>query len=217
MACILLPDRTARAQQELSAEDIFERVRRVYAECSSYRDSGTAITDFFKPMMSAVTRPFTTAFVRPSRFRFEFREKHLLSSSRFIIWQNGPDVQTWWNLHHPNVRHPDGIQAAVSGATGISGTSSFQIPALLLPDKIKGGRPLTVLTDLHRMDDAPINGAAMYRIRGSHTVEMTIWIEPATFLIRRIEFDTPQAHQTIDYSPAVNVEIPPQQLAFRPR
>jgi hypothetical protein len=73
------------------------------------------------------------------------------------------------------------------------------------------------MVDVHRMDDAAINGVAMFRLRGSRMTDTTVWIEQATFLIRRIEYDPPNAHETIDYSPRMNVEIPAQLLVFRPR
>jgi hypothetical protein len=61
--------------------DIVDRVRGVYATCSTYRDSGEATTVFIRGPRPTDRRTkvleFRTAFVRPDRFYFEFMNRDL--------------------------------------------------------------------------------------------------------------------------------------------
>ena len=84
-----------QAQNSTPAEDaeILGRIREAYAECESYQDEGDVTTVFFLEdgERSTHVRPFTTAFVRPDRFRFEFRSRFESGPVRadehsFVVW-----------------------------------------------------------------------------------------------------------------------------------
>jgi len=208
----------AAPQHDLSAAEILDQVAKVYTQCRSYIDTGVVTTVFRKPFKHTDKKPFQTAFVRPDRFRFEYRDRFMFTESNYIIWQDGDDISTWWNLHHPNVQKPAALVDAVGAATGVSGTSSINIPALLLPDRIKGPS-LTKSVDAQRIDDTWLDGVPMYRIHSSQPASRTFWIDKTTFLVRRIEMQaqlrTGRMEQTIDYHPTINIDIPDQFLAFR--
>ena len=75
-----------------SPKQILIRMAKAYADYNSYRDSGVVKTVFVKHNgKRTVEIPFTTAFVRPDKFRFEYKEKNGGMDS----WSNGKDVQTW--------------------------------------------------------------------------------------------------------------------------
>src|SRR5436309_3249582 len=62
-------------EEPLSAAEILQRMAQTYAACNSYQDSGSVVTVFrSRGGERTTTRPITTAFVRPDRFRFEFQD-----------------------------------------------------------------------------------------------------------------------------------------------
>ncbi len=85
-----------------SAQEILDRMAKVYANCKSYRDSGVVKTLFLQDNgKRTVEKPFTTAFERSGRFRFEYRQG-LSTTNRYIIWSNGKEnldlvVPEAWN------------------------------------------------------------------------------------------------------------------------
>ena len=209
-------------------------MERVYAGCSSYRDTGDVnsviVTDGGR---AASERPFLTAFVRPDRFRFQFTDPGLGErASTYIVWSNGTDVRSWWDAK-PGERRPASLQEALAPAAGISGGSSVRVPGLLLPEAVGEGPPL-VAPEL--LEDGVDRGVACIRIQGKsrktpYTLTMgarvvtvldesvTLWIDRATLLLRKVvekrTFDTYRSESTTTYSPEVNVAIPPAQLEFR--
>ena len=71
---------------DLSAKQIVERMAKAYTDCKSYRDSGIVKTLFVeKSGNRTVEKPFTTAFVRHDRFRFEYKEKWLSATGRCAL------------------------------------------------------------------------------------------------------------------------------------
>ena len=64
-----------------TAEEILAAMAGVYAKCRSYRDVGVLTTHMFPDGRAdyTTTQRFGTVFVRPDRFRFEFREHYFRS------------------------------------------------------------------------------------------------------------------------------------------
>src|SRR5262245_26962508 len=143
--------------QALKAQDVLDRMAKAYASCKSYHDSGVVKTVFVQAGGNwTVEKPFTTAFVRPDRFRFEYKEKDGGGQERrYIVWRKGKEVQTWWDVK-PGVEKPESLGLALAGASGVSGSSAHTVPALLLPKEVSGRR-LTDLTEAKRLKDAKID------------------------------------------------------------
>jgi len=230
-----------RAQQAPSGEaadgstalQILRAMEQAYVGCRSYRDTGevrtAVVTDGGR---AGSERPFSTAFVRPGRFRFSFTDPGLGErSSSYIVWSDGTDVRSWWDAK-PGVRDPGSLQAALTPAAGISGGSSVRVPGLLMPEAMGQG-PLLVAPE--RIGDDTDRGVVCFRVRGRSrktpytlstgarvlTVKdetVTVWIDRATFLLRKVEetrtFDTYTSESTTTYAPEVNADIPAAQLAF---
>src|SRR5262249_47398083 len=123
----------------MNPEQILAALAEVYAECRSYRDAGRVVTRFLpagdrRPHSSV--RQFATAFVRPGRFRFEYRQRYREEDAwdRYIVWAHGAEVRTWWDVR-PGVEEAKSLGMALAGATGVSGGSAHTVPALLLPDR----------------------------------------------------------------------------------
>ena len=212
---------------------IIARMARVYAGCKSYRDSGVVTTVFFEDRgKRTVEKPFTTAFVRPDRFRFEFRDTMGTRQTRYIIWSagkkprtwwdviwsNSMEVRTWWDVK-PGIEKPASLYRAVGGAAGISGRSSNTIPALLLPGELGGS--LTVITEAKRVEDGTFEKVECFRIQGKFGNQpITLWIEKRSYLVRRIDeqatFDTFRTETRTTYNPTINEKIAARLLEFDP-
>ena len=111
---------------------------------------------------------------------------------------------------------PPSLDHGVGGATGVSSGSAHTIPVLLLPDQITGAR-LSAMTDLTRLPDETLDGTPCFKLDGKygfgHT-PTTLWLEKATYLVRRIAMDTGLTKNTTIYRPEVNQEIPAKELEF---
>src|SRR5262245_59747489 len=135
--------------RRMNPEQILAALAEVYASCMTYRDTGCVVTCFIRPDGHSHTnvQPFATAFVRPNRFRFEnlYRFNEQSEWDRDILWADGSEVRTWWDVRG-RVERPESLHLALAAATGVSGGSAHTIPALLAPDNV-GGRRLTQLAD----------------------------------------------------------------------
>jgi outer membrane lipoprotein-sorting protein len=233
--CVMTPATVALAQDEatLAPETILLKMARVYRNCRSYRDSGevrtTLLTDGGR---AGSDRPFSTAFVRPDRFRFQFTDPGLGErSSAYIVWTDGGEVRSWWDAK-PGIRNAGTLQEGLGVAAGISGGSSNRVPALLLPGSVGEGPPVIAA---ERIQDGSDRGVPCFRIKGKgqrtpYTLKMgaqtltvqdesiTLWIDRATLLLRKVEdrktFDSYSSESITTYTPEIDVEIPPEQLAF---
>ncbi len=208
-------------QNALTARQILRRMARTYAECKSYRDSGVVKTIFIQADgKRTVEKPFTTAFVRPDRFRFEYKQKKNNNRTyRYIVWRKGKEVQTWWDVT-PGIQKPELLSLALSGATGVSSGSAHTVPVLLLPEEVGGGR-LTDMTETRRIEDAKFEKVECFRIESEYGKRNTLlWIDKKTFLLRRIdehkEFDNFRTERTTTYDPVIDKEIPKELLDFNP-
>ena len=216
----------------LSPVKILLTMKRVYAGCRSYRDSGTVRTSSeAEGSRFGGETPFKTAFVRPGPFRFEFVDTGLGDrASRLVLWWNGAEVHSWWDAQ-PGERLSDSLQQALDAAAGISGGASLRIPGMLLPAGVGAGAPRG---GPERLRDADDRGVTCLRVTGKSratpytqttgsitvTVQdesITLWIDRATFLLRKIEdvktLSTYRMSRTTTYTPELDVDLPPGEFA----
>lgn len=193
-----------------SVSEIMSRTAETYSNCQSYRDTGM-VTTVYKSQRGAETevKRFSTAMVRPDQFRFEYTEEGN-PNSRYVIWRNGADVRTWWDVTQESER-PASLGLALAGATGVSGSSAHTIPALLLPREV-GGRMLTDLGNPKRGDDRVIDDHKCFTIEAQFADEpITIWIDQETFLVRRIDgtstFDDFSTVESTTYDPVIDEDM----------
>lgn len=239
---LLQPARAAQ-DAELSAREILDRMTAAYARCQTYQDTGRVTrVSVSERGRNETTLPFSTAFIRPSRFRFEFFSGDI----RFLAVADGPSTRTWWDIQ-PGVRDVSSLELALAGATGISSGTAHTVPALLMPDCIRGRKPDDLL-DLRRLEDARIDGIDCFRVQGEtrsgrdlaqqeevrqQVLKVTgrdfgiakhapdvLWIDKASLLLRRIERGTEHRDHRFDvvttYEPEVDATITDGQLAFDP-
>jgi hypothetical protein len=212
----------------MTATQILTRMAEAYATCFSYSDTGVVSTRFIKTNGTRIVeKPFTTAFIRPDRFRFEYQE----NGDRHFAWREGTTVRVEWLKpgmtkiletmpHYQQLMYPESLAMALAGMTGVSGSSAHTIPTLLLPDEI-GGRRLTDMTEVCRREDALLEGEGeeCYLVAGSYSGHPTVvWIEKATFCVRRIEAQHPfegfRTETTTMYFPAINGAIDKDLLCY---
>ena len=202
--------------EALTAEKIMAQVKQTYAQCKSYRDSGVVTTTFIESSGTrTVKKPFTTAFIRPDRFRFEFREK----DHSYIIMSKGNEVKTWWDIQ-PVIQKGKSLGMAIAAATGVSGGSAHTVPNLLMAEVI-GGRIIADVAETKRLDDGKASGRDCYRIQGlsrDGTSPSILWIEKGSFLLRKIDeqhkFERFRTETVTSYEPVVNGNIADALLEF---
>src|SRR5579872_3411527 len=103
-------------------------MRDTYAKASSYADRGTVKSEFSGDATFTSELRFETAFVRGSRFRFEYRERLRGRELRYVIWSD---------LHHTYVDRSftpaiedvgPNVDLALAGAAGVSHGTSSTVP-----------------------------------------------------------------------------------------
>jgi len=214
-APVAQPEASASVAQRdvLTPAQILRATADTYANCHTYRDIGRATTKLLtgelRPVMFA---PFQTAFERPDQFRFGVQGMML----GWIVWRHGPAVRTW--SRHDGFEKPDSLGSALAALAGVSGTSSITVPKLLLAAAVHG-TSLTEMTDVVRLEDAELNGARCYCLRGRDASRTTtVWIDQTSHLVlrvvRELEGDGLQAEVTITYEPVIDQPIPADLLAF---
>lgn len=167
-----------------------------------------------------LSRPFSTAFVRPDRFRFEFRDSFSRGPERrHIVWEQGKEIQTWTSLE-PEARRAESLGLALAGAAGVSGGSAHMIPSLIFPAEADARR-LADLTDLQRVEDATLGKIEYFRLQGKYADSpTTVWIDKTSFLVRRIDMtntvDDFRTEVMMPYEPVVNGKVTEEMLAFNP-
>ena len=187
---------------DAASDDILARSRAMYATLKSYADTGTVVYEYGTRSVSRHT--FKTYYRAPRNFYFEFVEDKADGGSRWVIWCEGADFQSWASdtgIH--NVYPPGQGAAAFLGATYPSLGSATQMASLLFPNAGLNST-LVELTDMTPAGTDQINGRAAHRLSGIargiygatghiHNVRRTaVWIDTETLLVRKIFEDTPK-------------------------
>lgn len=205
--------------QSPSAQQIMDRMISVYASCNSYVDEGKVRTIFLGNGRRTVKR-FSTAFVRPSDFRFEYKERREDDKwNRYIIWKGAESVKTWWSVR-PGVESPQNLSFALGGAAGVSSLAATTVPTLLMP-KMTIGNLIKSLSELKLIGEEEVNGSNAYKIEGIdwRKSTVTLWVDRGSLLIvkiyQRTRVGTFETETTTTYKPQVNV-VAQGKLAFNP-
>ncbi len=216
------------------AAEILLRAAERYRDCRSYQDEGLVLTRFERTDHPQETRKaFKTAFARPGRFRFEFSEAGLMGTeTRYIVWMHGQDVKSWWTLGKgPEPVHD--LARAIAGATGVSGSSAYTIPSVLMKEAAWKGGVWTDPAGAYRISDGTLGPDVCFRIQrlistpaGNNEVlpipatkgKRTYWIRQADHLLLRIDGETDFGsfftRVTTTYSPILDRPVPESALSF---
>lgn len=226
-----------------TVEQVNTALTHAYIECDTYRDSGivtNTITPDGRRTPHTTMQRFCTAFIRPDRFRFEFREVELVESEgcRYLVHAEPSAVRSWWQLEPALVRSHPSILDSLAGPTGISHGVASTVPFLLLarqfrkqlglicdPDAFVLVNDCVDGVDYLRLDrQAPVSVRAAPATLGESDepvmLRESFWIHPKTFLLHRSErqnrFSDFTSATTTIYKPAVNETISDSKLAFDP-
>ena len=204
----------------LTAVDILSRMKKVYANAHTYQDKGLVkVVIRFPERDHTVIKPFTTAFIRPSRFRFEYKEiEPMVKTSKFIAYQNGQDIKAHWDLDE-GVSQITSIGEALAAAAGISGGSARTVPTMLLPEESHFRNAILFFSSPKRATDEVIAGIDCYRIEDPNDYRgLTLWIDKEEFLLRKMykyqNHKDSRAETTTTYQPILNGEITDKMLEF---
>ncbi|SHJ91206.1 hypothetical protein SAMN02745165_03515 [Malonomonas rubra DSM 5091] len=207
----------------LSAADILQQMKRVYASTKSYVDRGTVSSVFIdKGKKRVVEKPFSTAFVRPDRFRYEFREKKgfFKEDDKFVISLIGKGLKTYWSLDPEQQQiKPKTLGEALSAAAGISGGSARWVPTMLMPDRTQFKNAFT-LSKPKRVNNEVVNGVECFQLSDPTDYRrLTLWIGKKDYLLRKIyreqDFGDFRLEETTNYNPETDGEVKQELLNFQ--
>ena len=224
LLCSLLafPMANTAIANDLTAEEILSRMKKVYANARTYQDKGLVkVVIRFPEKTHTVKKPFTTAFIRPDRFRYEYKEiKSLVTTSKFVAYLNGQDLNVYWDLDE-GASQIETIGDALAAAAGISAGSARTVPTMLLPNKSRFRNAILFFSSPKRAVDEVIDGVNCYQIEdpGDYR-DLTVWVDKEEFLLRKmyVEMDLKdsRAETTTTYKPILNGEVTDKMLEFDP-
>ena len=184
-------------QEQVS--EILDRVAMAYASCKSYRDSGESI-DLSEGRLSSGTDQtpsfkFSTAFIRPRQFRFEFNFEmrgQAQDSGHNVAWQAGDSAHTWSKGRDEIQIFPNRISALRNSL------SEPALSTLVLPHLLNRRKSRSELESRYGATtyggELEFEGTACYRLEHgapldcwSGTERRLVYIEIASHLIRKTE------------------------------
>jgi hypothetical protein len=172
--------------KEPTAVEILNKVQQTYAECISYTDTG--VVSCPDRNSESFEIQFTTAFMRPSAFRFEFSRNDEAGKLKQVVWSDGEEVRTWSSDASGVVKeaYEESLGSTIAVAAGASAGSIHRVPRLL--GVVEQGASLTSIRNAQRIEDAILDSNECFRVRGRlGWVSTTLWIDVDTYLLRRVE------------------------------
>jgi hypothetical protein len=190
----------------MDADELLERVGERYQTFSTYQDSGVVLsyrTDDQSPREIV----FTTWFVRPNYFRFDWRDHHPYPPLRHIVTNHSvrsSGTSATYRQDNPHeVTEERDLGLAIAGATGISSAAACDVPNLLMPEVVRAFK-ITQLLNLEIVGTSIFEGTSCIQVRGQHPRggEHELWIGEADFLVRNFRKSRPgrradQIHRNI--------------------
>jgi outer membrane lipoprotein-sorting protein len=217
----------ARAAAPPEPMQLVRAMQRLYGESKTYRDQGVVEVDYLNEdgtRRGGDRRPFSTAFVRPDRFRFEFKDESGGYGDLYVIWADGGSVRSWWT-NRPQIQGWPSIADAVDAATGVSGGSAHLMANLLMSSSVGGVGPES-LSEVRVVGEDVIGGRACWRLEGRGWLAfmsqspLSFWIGKEAPHLCRVSymFDIPGAKSrtTMTLTPEVDVKLDPGVFTFTP-
>lgn len=180
---------------DLAASALLARLAERYATARTYRDTGEQTSVHIegpKPWQRRTSsRHFSTAFRRPDRFYFEFRDATVGPESewaRGAIWMNATGVHQWWTVADGAKESPPDLAHAIAVFTGVSGGTALFIPRLLGLIEAHSVLPLPETARVVRWEQ--LDGAECAIVEGPRSLgEVSrVWIRVSDAVLRREEY-----------------------------
>lgn len=184
------PGRKLRIMSLPSAADILAKCAEAYASCRTYQDTGEVrrtMTGSRQSIRHTQRLPFRTAFERPSRFLFEYRDMDLGPTEE---WAGGfaclKDGRTTCWTSFSGACTGD-LANALAALTGVSGSSASFVPTLL--GLAPAYSPLPRAGTATLIAEEQVDGHECFRIRGKRRggILVDLWVDCATGLVRRAD------------------------------
>jgi len=212
----------AQTSPQLTPIEILSRVSSVYASCRTYSDEGETSTTMARAgarpgLMRPFVETFSTAFVRPDAFRFEFHAGPPTVDRRYIAWKTETSVKRYG----PDliVIGPNDLGGTLMGMFAPTHGAALRVPALLMPELFHGSGLFASLTDLKLGGEEKIDRRRVFRIEARlESDQFNVWVDANLFLILQVEqvtrFGQIDQHTTIRYRPVLNAKVAPEKLVF---
>ena len=190
------------------------RIQDTYRNLDSYTDHGTfTIHEGRRLTHKAV---MDLRYDESGDILFQYQELDpTFNRGANVLWKSGPTVRTMSDYDTAPTDEED-LEMAIASLTGVTRGTVGNILELLVADGEQSPfrlAHLAVLADV-TMDD----GILCHRLHGTDFFdgECTLWIGRDDLLLRKIEvLSTAGERETTEYFPRPNVDIPPEELAFR--
>jgi beta-lactamase regulating signal transducer with metallopeptidase domain/predicted Zn-dependent protease len=126
-------DSPAQIPPKPTAQEIFDAMFQRYAKCSTYTCTGTYDQHSEGLFGTTDHRTFSIRFARPSKIRVEWTQpsRWWSDSDSNTIYTEGGKIFSKLNFR-PTIESDKSIGDAISEAAGVSGTTSYLLPPLLM-------------------------------------------------------------------------------------
>lgn len=169
---------------DASAADVLARVAETYARCRSYRDRGAVTIIMNHEHDRPDIRPFSTRFVRPDRFAFEFSSEFYGETTRFAVWLASGATKLWETVQ-PHLETLESLELGLAAGTGISGGSAYRVPTLLMPQFASSPLAHPMARIVSSPEASQYNCVVVERPLKRTGVEHW-WIDRDSWLVRRV-------------------------------
>jgi VWFA-related protein len=211
----------AQSSPQLTPAEILARVSLVYASCRTYSDEGETSTII--PVRGGnpgqLSRPlierFSTAFVRPDAFRFEFHLGPPQADRRLIVWKAGRLEKSY----SPDRMDQNELSENLMRIFLQSRGAALTVPAMLMPDRFHGKGLFASLTDVKLGREENIDRRRAFKIEARlENDPFNLWVDANEFLILQVKqvtrLDQFEQYTSTRYRPVLNAEIAADKLAF---
>ncbi len=176
--------------QSADAESTLRSAEKRYSAAKTYQDEGVVhIKMITKSRTIEEERPFSTAFERDGRFRWEFRSTVMPGGKgptlQYVVWSRDQNTfDSWWGVTKKHEQH-NSIDTALAGPTGVSGGSATAIIPMLR-DMRWGGKCANVKNPTVK-GTGQIQGVDCTIIEGNDVTgePVRLWLD-SSFAVRQI-------------------------------
>lgn len=226
-----------------------------YASLSSYQDTGVVQTLPGESLLTASpTLPrfinasagggtlvsFKTYYVRPQKFRFDWKSSFMPASRESVVWSDGKKDYSWM----PSGSSGDGGFTLTNGAdlrfyVGEAQRSSsgaiFFVPSLLIKDLgyVPFGEMVSSMTELSLIKDEQFNGEMCHVVGGKISgTPWVLWVGKNSHLLRKTRtlYTSGSFHEMVErrrvktyvaeeihHDIRINEKIPEETFKYRPQ